>query len=112
MEQGFKEKALFPGTSGSYFEEFLDEPILTPDATPAQPPHLALPNHVHRLIALNRSSRSLEFAKPLLGAHSPFDCTMVFSMMLFRYWTGPWLWFANNPVCSQNRNRRGWNSVH
>jgi hypothetical protein len=77
LEQGFKERASFPGTSGSHFEEFVDEPILTPDSTPAQPPHLALPNYVHRLIALNRSSRSLEFAKPLLGVHSPFDRTMV-----------------------------------
>jgi hypothetical protein len=66
LEQGFKERASFPGTLGSHFEEFVDEPILTPDATPAQPPHLALPNYAHRLIALNRSSRSLEFAKPLL----------------------------------------------
>jgi hypothetical protein len=77
LEQGFKERASFPGTLGSHFEEFVDEPILTPDATPAQPPHLALPNYVHRLIALNRSSRSLEFAKPLLSVHSPFDRAMV-----------------------------------
>ncbi len=31
----------------------------------------------HRLIALNRSSCSLEFAKPLFGVHSPFDRAMV-----------------------------------
>jgi hypothetical protein len=66
----------FPGILGGHFEEFVDEPILTPDVTPAQPPHLALPNYVHRLIALNRSSRSLEFAEPLLGLHSPFDRAM------------------------------------
>jgi hypothetical protein len=44
---------------------------------PAQPPHLTLPNYVHRLIALNRSSRSLEFTNPLLSVHSPFDHAMV-----------------------------------
>jgi hypothetical protein len=44
---------------------------------PAQPPHLALPNYVHRRIALNRSSRGLKLAKPLLGLHSPFDRAMV-----------------------------------
>ena len=76
-EQESAEKTSFPGNLGGHFEEFVDEPILTPDATPAQPPHLALPNYVHRLIALNRSSRSLEFAKPLLGVHSPFDRAMV-----------------------------------
>jgi hypothetical protein len=74
---GVAKKSSFLGTLGGHFEEFVDEPILTPDVMPAQPPHLALPNYVHRLIALNRSSRSLEFAKPLLGVHSPFDRTMV-----------------------------------
>src|SRR5580700_11984386 len=67
----------FPRILGGHLEEFVNEPHLTPDATPAQPPHLALPNYVHRLITLNRSSRSLEFAKPLLGVHSPFDRAMV-----------------------------------
>jgi hypothetical protein len=84
LEQGFKERASFPGTLGSHFEEFVDEPILTPHATPAQPPHLALPNYVHRLIALNRSSRSLEFAKPLLRAFTRrliarWSCSMMLS---------------------------------
>ena len=69
LEQGFKERASFPGTLGSHFEEFVDEPILTPDATPAQPPHLALPNYVHRLIALNRSSRS-----GCCSVQFPVDC--------------------------------------
>jgi hypothetical protein len=32
---------------------------------------------VRRLIAPNRSSRSLKFAEPLLGVHSPFDRSMV-----------------------------------
>jgi len=71
------QKGVVPGNSGGHIEEFVDEPILTPDATSAQPPHLALPNYVHCLIALNRSSRSLEFAKPLLGIYAPFDRAMV-----------------------------------
>ena len=66
-----------PGTLSGHFEDFVDEPILTPDATAAQPPHLALPNDVHRLLALNRSTRRLKFAEPLLGLHAPFDRTMV-----------------------------------
>jgi hypothetical protein len=56
---------------------FVDESILSPDPTATQPPHLALLNYIHRLITLNRSSRSLEFAKPLLGVHAPFDRPMV-----------------------------------
>jgi len=54
-EQEFAEKTSFLGTLGGHFEEFVDELILTPDVTSAQPPHLALPNYVYRLIALNRS---------------------------------------------------------
>ena len=76
MEKWFKEKASFLGTLVNHFEEFVDEPILTPDTMPAQPSHLALPNYVHRLIALNRSSRRLEFTEPLLSVHSPFDRAM------------------------------------
>ncbi len=44
---------------------------------PGQPPYLTLPNYVHRLIALNHSSRSLELTKPLLSVHSTFDRAMV-----------------------------------
>ena len=76
-EQEFEEKTSFPGALDGHIEEFVDEPILTLDVLPAQPPDLTLPNYVYRLIALNGSSRSLEFAKPLLGVHSPFDRTMV-----------------------------------
>ena len=54
-EQEFAEKTSFLGTLGGHFEEFVDELILTPDATPGQPPHLVLPNYVYRLITLNRS---------------------------------------------------------
>ena len=66
-----------PGTLGGHFEEFVDEPILMPDVMSAQPPYLTLPNYIHRLIALNRSSRSVEFTKPLLSVHSSFDRAMV-----------------------------------
>jgi len=45
-EQEFGGEGDFPENSGGQFEEFVDEPILTPDSTPAQPPPLALPNYV------------------------------------------------------------------
>jgi hypothetical protein len=48
--KGSKKGRRSPEPLGSHFEEFVDEPILTSDATPAQPSHLALPNYVHRLI--------------------------------------------------------------
>ena len=40
-------------------------------------PHLPFPNHVHRLLALNRSPCSLERSKPLAGIHQPLDPAMV-----------------------------------
>src|ERR1700687_3087450 len=79
-----------PETSGGHIEEFVDEPILTLDVIPAQPPHLTLPNYVHRLIALNRSSRSLEFTEPCLAFTRRLIARWSCSMMLFRYWTGRW----------------------
>jgi len=72
-----KRRRRSPGTLGGHIEEFVDDPILTLDVMPAQPPHLTIPNYIHRLIALSRSSRSLEFTKPLLSVHSPFDHAMV-----------------------------------
>ena len=40
---------------GGQPEQFSDEPDLTPNIIAPQPPNLPLPDHVHRLIALNRS---------------------------------------------------------
>jgi hypothetical protein len=76
-ERRVRRETALPGTSGSHFEELVNESILTPDTTPAHPLHLALPNYIYRLITLNRSARSLEFAEPLLGVHSPFDRSMI-----------------------------------
>jgi hypothetical protein len=89
-EQEFEEKTSFPGTLGGHIEEFVDEPILTLDVMPAQPPHLTLPNYVHRLIALNRSSRSLDSRNPCLAFTRRLIARWSCSMMLFRYWTGRW----------------------
>jgi hypothetical protein len=71
-EHGSSQKRRRPGNSGGHIEEFVDEPILTPD-----PVHSDTALDVHRLIAPNRSLRSLEFAKPVLGVHSPFNRAMV-----------------------------------
>jgi hypothetical protein len=42
-----------------------------------QQPHLALPNYVHRLIALNRSTPAWNLRKSWLGVHSLLDRAMV-----------------------------------
>jgi hypothetical protein len=77
MRNWSSQKGVVPGNSGGHIEEFVDEQVLTPDVIPAQPLHLALPNYVQRLIALNRSSGSLAFTKPLLGIHASLDRAMV-----------------------------------
>jgi hypothetical protein len=47
------------------------------NVSPANPPNLSFPNHVYRLISLNRSLGRLELAKSLLGVHPAFDRSMV-----------------------------------
>src|ERR1700720_1978032 len=62
---------------GGQFEELLDELNLTSNVSPANPPSLPFPNHVHCLISLNRSPCRLELWKSLLGVHSALDRSMV-----------------------------------
>src|SRR5579862_9336633 len=47
------------------------------DIIVADPPRLPLPDHVHRLVSVNRSPGRLELAKALLGLHSSFDRSMI-----------------------------------
>src|SRR5664279_336081 len=63
--------------SGSQIKQLVDELILFANISVADPPRLALPDHVHRLVSLDRSPGCLEFAKALLGLHSSFDRSMI-----------------------------------
>src|ERR1019366_367810 len=63
--------------SGSQIEQLVDELILFANIIVADPPRLALPDHVHRLVSLNRSPGCLELTKALLGLHSSFDRSMI-----------------------------------
>lgn len=58
-------------------EDFPDELNLPGRIPFRQPPHLAFPDHVHCLIALNCPPRSIERSKTLAGIHSPLDPPMV-----------------------------------
>jgi hypothetical protein len=58
-------------------EDFPDKLNLPKDVPFRQPPHLAFPDHVQNLIALNRQPGSIERSKTLAGIHSPFDRSMV-----------------------------------
>jgi hypothetical protein len=75
--------------SGGHFEELLDDLNLTSNVSPAYPPNLPLPDHVHRLITLNCWSRRLEFSEALLGVHSPFDGSMVLFQNVVQVLYGP-----------------------
>jgi hypothetical protein len=71
--------ANLPGIEYSIFqsEGFLDELDLPKDIPFWQPPHLAFPDHVQCLVALNGPPRSIERSKTLAGIHPPFDPSMV-----------------------------------
>jgi len=58
-------------------EGFLDELNLANDILSWQPPHLAFPDHVQNLVALNRAPRSIERSKTLAGIHPPLDRSMI-----------------------------------
>jgi ligand-binding sensor domain-containing protein len=58
-------------------EKLSDEPDLTPNIIAPHPLNLSLPNHIDRLIALNRSPRRMEFPEALLGVNPTFDRAMV-----------------------------------
>src|ERR1017187_8186438 len=63
--------------SGSQIEQLVDELILFANISVADPPRLPLPDHVHRLVSLDRSPGRLELTKALLGLHSSFDRSMI-----------------------------------
>ena len=58
-------------------EDFPDELNLPKDIPFRQPPYLAFPDHVQRLVALNRPPSSIERSKTLAGIHPPLDPSMV-----------------------------------
>src|SRR5215471_1751218 len=53
-----------------------DELNLPKDIPFRQPPHLAFPDHVQNLVALNRSPGSIERSKALAGIHPALDRSM------------------------------------
>ena len=55
----------------------MDELNLLPNIRTAHPPRLPLPDHVHSLVALDRSPRRLKITKPLLGFHASFDRSVI-----------------------------------
>src|ERR1700694_4230783 len=77
QKSGRLHKKLDAPSSGGQFEELVDELNLTPNIRFAHPPNLPLPQHVHRLIPLNRSLRRLEFSEPLLGVYATFDRAVI-----------------------------------
>jgi hypothetical protein len=62
---------------GSQSEDLPDELNLPQDIPFRQPPHLAFPDHVQNLVALNRPPGSIERSKTLAGIHPPLDSSMV-----------------------------------
>ena len=67
-----------PGSvSCRHLEQVVDELNLSPHIRTAHPPRLPLPDHVHGLVALDRSPRRVECPKALLVLHASFDRSMI-----------------------------------
>ena len=67
-----------PGSvSCRHLEQVVDELNLSPHIRTAHPPRLPLPDHVHGLVALDRSPRRVEFTKALLGLNASFSRAMI-----------------------------------
>ena len=58
-------------------EKAVDELNLAKQVVSCHPSNLPLPDHVNRLVALNRPPSRLEFSEPLLGVHSTFEGSMI-----------------------------------
>ncbi len=58
-------------------EQLVDELNLSPTIRTAHPPRLPLPDHVHGLVALDRSPRRVECTKALLRCYASFDRSMI-----------------------------------
>jgi len=64
-------------TSSGEAKHPIDKPVLRSHVTFPHPPNLSFPNLVHRLVALNRPSRTTELTKMLLGADPFLDRTVI-----------------------------------
>ena len=63
-----------------HLEQVMDARPLLPNSRPAHPPRLPLPDHVHRLVALDRAPRRLNrlnITKPLRGVHASCDRSVI-----------------------------------
>ena len=55
----------------------MDARHLLPNSQPPHPPRVPLPDHVHRLVALDRTPRRLHITKPLRGVHASCDRSVI-----------------------------------
>ena len=62
---------------GGKLEQLFDEPVLTLNIIALDPPNLSFPDHIHRLISLNRSPSRVKFPEALFGVDPAFDLAMI-----------------------------------
>src|SRR5438309_5708548 len=63
--------------SGGHLEELFDQPDLRSNVIAPDTPNLSFPDHIHRLISLDRSTGCVEFSETLLGVDPAFDEAMI-----------------------------------
>jgi hypothetical protein len=71
--------------SGSHLEQSGDERRLAPDVFTADVSNVPFPDHRHRLVAHQRSSRCLEAAKAKARAGQAFHIPMVLLALLWQF---------------------------
>ena len=89
-----------PGSvSCRHLEQVVDELNLSPHLLTAHPPRLPLPDHVHGLVAVDRSPRRLKLTTPLLGFHASFDRSMIRLQDVVHVLDGPVAATASQESC-------------
>src|SRR5436190_22174512 len=65
------------GSRSLHPEDLVDKQDLSKYVFPRQPPHLSFPDHLHGLVALQRSPSTIERSKSLTRIHAPLDGSMI-----------------------------------
>src|ERR1044072_216064 len=70
-------------------EHSFDETYLSNDIALCEPAHLPLTNHVHRLVPLDRSQRTIHRSEPEAGSNPLLHEAMILLQNIIQIWTGP-----------------------
>ena len=76
------------GSRSLHPEDLVDKQDLSNYVFPRQPSHLSFPDHLHGLVALQRSPSTIERSKSLTRIHAPLDGSMILFHDIVQIWAG------------------------